>query len=58
MTKKFMGKISKDLERPIIDDFAQEIRTAKSDGPKPQKTVIDFRDERINKKERKIQNTL
>jgi len=39
-------KISTDLERKIIEDFAAEIRTKAEKGSHPEKTVIDFRNDR------------
>ena len=40
-----MDPIKKDVAREIIDDFAKEIAACKRPGPKPQKTVINFRTE-------------
>ncbi len=39
-------KISTDVERKIIEDFAAEIRTKAEKGSHPEKTVIDFRNDR------------
>jgi len=49
-------KISTDAKREIIDDFAKAIKTASQKGSYPQKTVIDFRNDRQRGKagERKI----
>lgn len=49
-----MGKITKPKTREIIDDFAKEITKAKRKGLPPDKTVIDFRDERRHGIERDI----
>ena len=49
-----MSKLTKSKTREIIDDFAQEIAKRKELGPKPAKTVIDFRNERRSGFERDI----
>jgi len=49
-----MDKHTKPVTREIIDDFAAEIEKRKQPGPKPQKTVIDFRNERKDGREREI----
>ncbi len=49
-----MEKIDKSKVREIIDDFAREINQRKRLGPKPQKTVIYFRNERKIGKERDV----
>jgi len=49
-----MTNIDKSKVREIIDDFALEIARAKTTGAKPQKTVINFRNERINGIEREV----
>ena len=42
-----MAQMTKDAVRQIIENFAADIERAKSaDGPKPQKAVIDFRNEK------------
>jgi hypothetical protein len=41
-----MTKLTTAETRRIIDDFAREIQNRKTRGPKPAKTVIDFRNER------------
>lgn len=41
-----MTKISKEPIREIIDDFVKEIQQRKRKGPKPEKAVIDFRNEK------------
>lgn len=46
--------ITRDSQRPIIDDFAAEIRANASPGPKPAKAVIFFRNERENNYERDV----
>ncbi|MGQ0829981.1 MAG: hypothetical protein ACT4ON_16460 [Bacteroidota bacterium] len=40
------NKISTDTERKIIDDFAKEIKTKAEKGANPEKTVIEFRNDR------------
>jgi len=40
------NKISTDTERKIIDDFAKEIKTKAEKGTNPEKTVIEFRNDR------------
>ena len=49
-----MDKITKSKKREIIDNFANAIGDAKRPGPKPAKTVIDFRTELADGYERKI----
>ncbi len=49
-----MEPIKKDIAREIIDDFAKEIAACKRPGPKPQKTVIDFRTEQKDGFEREV----
>lgn len=49
-----MIKLTKSKTREIIDDFAKEIAKRKELGPKPAKTVIDFRNERRSGFERDI----
>ncbi|MFZ2522506.1 MAG: hypothetical protein WAX44_03295 [Minisyncoccia bacterium] len=50
-----MAQITKDVAREIIEDFASDIARAKSaDGPKPQKEVIDFRNEKRDGVERVV----
>ncbi|MBE0427061.1 MAG: hypothetical protein IBX72_10525 [Nitrospirae bacterium] len=49
-----MDKHTKPAAREIIDDFAVEIERRKQPGPRPQKTVIDFRNERKDGIEREI----
>src|SRR5436190_19190047 len=40
------NKISTDIERKIIDDFAEEIKAKAERGANPEKTVIEFRNDR------------
>lgn len=49
-----MNDITKSGARQIIDDFAKEIGVRKDSGPKPSKTVIDFRNEKRDGPERKV----
>ena len=49
-----MDKITKSEKREIIDNFANAIGDAKRPGPKPAKTVIDFRTELADGYEREI----
>jgi len=49
-----MSKMTKLKTRAIIDDFAREIAKAKTKGLPPDKTVIDFRNERRHGIERDI----
>ena len=49
-----MTAITKPGVREIIDDFAEEIRQRKITTTKPSKTVINFRNEYIDKHERDI----
>ena len=49
-----MDKHTKPAAREIIDDFAAEIDKRKQPGAKPQKDVIDFRNERKDGIEREI----
>jgi len=49
-----MDDITKSKTRDIIDGFAKEIEQAKRPGPKPAKTVIDFRTEMKDGFERDI----
>ena len=49
-----MTAITKPSVREIIDDFAEEIRQRKITTTKPSKTVINFRNEYIDKHERDI----
>lgn len=49
-----MAKIDKSKTREIIDDFSCEIDMRKERGPKPQKAVIYFRNERKNGVEREV----
>jgi len=41
-----MAKLDRSATREIIDDFAREIAKRKTEGPKPEKAVIYFRNER------------
>lgn len=43
-------KISTDAERKIIDDFAKEIKSKAEKGANPEKTVIEFRNDRLRGK--------
>lgn len=47
-------KISTDVTRKIIEDFAREISIKKRPGAKPEKEVIEFRNDRINGIEREV----
>lgn len=47
-------KISTDIERRIIEDFAKEIETRKIIGSVPEHDVIEFRNDRLIKKARQI----
>jgi hypothetical protein len=49
-----MTQISTSPARSIISDFAKEIHTRKRKGPKPEKHVINFRNERRNNFERDV----
>ena len=49
-----MNKITKSAFREIIDDFAHDISVKKIASAPPTTTVIDFRDELINNKERTV----
>jgi hypothetical protein len=49
-----MSQITKESPRQIIDDFATEIARAMAPGPKPEKAVIDFRNEKKDHFERPI----
>lgn len=49
-----MAPITKPLVRPIVDDFAEEIRRRKTQTAKPSTDVINFRTERRDNKEREI----
>jgi hypothetical protein len=49
-----MTKIDKASFREIVDDFAKEIDDRKTSGHKPDKTVINFRNDKKNLKERII----
>lgn len=49
-----MNKITKSAFREIIDDFAHDISVKRTPSAPPTTTVIDFRDELIHSKERKV----
>lgn len=49
-----MKDITKHESREIIEDFAKLIRERKSHGPKPSKTVIDFRTDKKDGNEREV----
>ena len=49
-----MPAITKPVTREIIDDFAKEIMQRKISSAKPSKTVINFRDDLLDKYERDI----
>lgn len=49
-----MTRISISKTREIIDDFAREISRRKTPGPKPGKSVINFRNERRDGIERDV----
>jgi hypothetical protein len=51
-----MAKLDRSATREIIDDFAREIAIRKHPGPKPEKAVIYFRNERREGFEREIVN--
>jgi hypothetical protein len=51
-----MAKLDRSAIREIIDDFAKEIAARKTEGPKPEKAVIYFRNERRDGIERKVWN--
>jgi hypothetical protein len=50
-----MAPITTDRKREIMEDFARAIREEKTHGAKPEKTVINFRTERIDGFERPIE---
>src|SRR5438132_7047712 len=50
-----MPPITTDRKREIVEDFARAIREKKTRGAKPEKTVINFRTERIDGLERPIE---
>src|SRR5260370_6436094 len=50
-----MAPITTDRIREIVEDFARAIREKKTHGAKPEKTVINFRTERIDGFERPIE---
>lgn len=49
-----MPRIAVDAKREIVEDFARLIREKRTHGPKPAKTVINFRDEKRNLIERDV----
>ena len=49
-----MSQITKDATRQIIEDFASEIQQAKTDGPKPEKAIVDFRNQKKDRIESQI----
>lgn len=49
-----MGSITTPATREIIEDFAKEIRKRRAEGPKPSMTVINFRTDIKDGKERRI----
>ncbi len=49
-----MARLTTDKLRDIVDDFAAEIKRKKRKTAKPEKAVIDFRDERVNNIERNV----
>lgn len=49
-----MARIEKSKTREIVEDFADEIKRGERLGPKPQKEVIFFRNERQNGIERDV----
>ncbi|MGB2803875.1 MAG: hypothetical protein WBD64_03105 [Candidatus Zixiibacteriota bacterium] len=49
-----MERITKPNVREIIEDFAREISSRQTRGPRPTKAVIDFRNERRDGKERDV----
>lgn len=50
-----MPRISIDLQREIVEDFARRIREKKSVGPKPAVAVINFRNEKRDNFERAVE---
>ncbi len=56
MDRELELKITKELAREIINDFAKEIEQNKATGPKPATAVIDFRSEKIHQKERRVES--
>jgi hypothetical protein len=50
-----MEPITTNAKREILEDFARVIREKKTHGAKPEKTVINFRTERIDGFERPIE---
>jgi hypothetical protein len=50
-----MEPITTNAKREIVEDFARVIREKKTQGAKPEKTVINFRTERIDGFERPIE---
>ena len=51
-----MNRLTIQRTREIVDDFAKEIAQRKTIGPKPAKTVVNFRNERKDGIEREIYN--
>src|ERR1700682_5301977 len=49
-----MKKLTTDVTREIVSDLAKEIKRRAHPGPKPEKTVIDFRTDRRSGHERKV----
>lgn len=49
-----MGQINTPATRIIIEDFAKEIRLRRDPGVKPSKTIINFRTDQVDRKERPI----
>jgi len=49
-----MAHMMKDAVREIIKDFASDIDRAKTDGPKPEKTIIEFRHDKKDGNERPV----
>lgn len=49
-----MPQMTKQIAREIIDDFAKEIKDKQTKGPKPAKTVINFRTEMHDGFEREV----
>jgi hypothetical protein len=50
-----MQPITSEPKREIVEDFAKAVRQRKTDGPKPSKAVINFRNEKQNGFERPVE---
>src|SRR3989344_2530092 len=49
-----MSPLNKDAVRDIIDDFAADIKQASVGGPEPKTWIINFRNEKADKKGRDV----